>query len=54
MVVVVLKERWYSMILKRPSTAKATTESCTDVEVRRRGEQTGLGTLVVHADNDEC
>ncbi len=26
----------------------------TDAEVRKRGEQTGLDTLVVHAVNDEC
>ena len=26
----------------------------TDVEARKRGEQTGLDTLVVHAVNDEC
>jgi hypothetical protein len=28
--------------------------SGTDAEVRKRGEQTGLDTLVVHAVNDEC
>ena len=27
---------------------------CTDAEARKRGEQTGLDTLVVHAVNDEC
>ena len=26
----------------------------TDAETRKRGEQTGLDTLVVHAVNDEC
>jgi hypothetical protein len=26
----------------------------TDAEVRRHGDQSGLDTLVVHADNDEC
>ncbi len=26
----------------------------TDAEARKRGEQTGLETLVVHAVNDEC
>ena len=26
----------------------------TDAEARKRGEQTGLDTLVVHALNDEC
>ncbi len=34
--------------------AKAVTWSGTDAEVRKRGEQTGLDTLVVHAVNDEC
>ncbi len=32
--------------------AKATTWPDTDAEVRKRGEQTGLDTLVVHAVND--
>jgi hypothetical protein len=31
---------------------KATTWPNTDAEVRKRGEQTGLDTLVVHAVND--
>ena len=34
--------------------AKAVTWTGTDAEVRKRGEQTGLDTLVVHAVNDEC
>ena len=34
--------------------AKAAYWSDTDAEVRKRGEQTGLDTLVVHAVNDEC
>ncbi|KAF1856006.1 hypothetical protein Lal_00001516 [Lupinus albus] len=34
--------------------AKAADWSTTDAEVRKRGEQTGLDTLVVHAVNDEC
>ena len=34
--------------------AKAATWADTDAEVRKRGEQTGLDTLVVHAVNDEC
>ena len=34
--------------------AKAAYWSITDAEVRKRGEQTGLDTLVVHAVNDEC
>lgn len=33
--------------------AKAATWILTDTEARRRGEQTGLDTLVVHAVNDE-
>ena len=33
--------------------AKATTWTVTDTEARKRGEQTGLDTLVVHAVNDE-
>ena len=32
--------------------AKAETWADTDAEVRKRGEQTGLDTLVVHAVND--
>ena len=32
--------------------AKATYWSFTDAEARKRGEQTGLDTLVVHAVND--
>ena len=32
--------------------AKAATWANTDAEVRKRGEQTGLDTLVVHAVND--
>jgi hypothetical protein len=34
--------------------AKAALWSVTDAEVRKRGDQTGLDTLVVHAVNDEC
>jgi hypothetical protein len=33
--------------------AKAATWTFTDAETRKRGEQTGLDTLVVHAVNDE-
>ena len=33
--------------------AKATFWPITDAEGRKRGEQTGLDTLVVHAVNDE-
>ena len=32
--------------------AKAASWSVTDTEARKRGEQTGLDTLVVHAVND--
>ncbi len=34
--------------------AKAALWTVTDAEARKRGEQTGLDTLVVHAVNDEC
>ena len=34
--------------------AKATIWAISDAETRKRGEQTGLDTLVVHAVNDEC
>ena len=34
--------------------AKAVIWVITDAEMRKRGEQTGLDTLVVHAVNDEC
>ncbi len=34
--------------------AKAAYWTKTDAEVRKRGEQTGLDTLVVHAVNDVC
>ncbi len=33
--------------------AKAASWTKTDAEARKRGEQTGLDTLVVHALNDE-
>ena len=33
--------------------AKAARWTCIDAEVRKRGEQTGLDTLVVHAVNDD-
>ena len=33
--------------------AKAASWTKTDTEARKRGEQTGLDTLVVHAVNDE-
>ncbi len=34
--------------------AKAIYWTVTDAEARKRGEQTGLDTLVVHAVNDGC
>ena len=34
--------------------AKATVWPVTDAHSRKRGEQIGLDTLVVHAVNDEC
>jgi hypothetical protein len=34
--------------------AKAAIWTVTDAETRKRGEQTGLDTLVVHAVNGEC
>ena len=34
--------------------AKAVIWATTDADARKRGEQTGLDTLVVHAVNDEC
>jgi hypothetical protein len=34
--------------------AKAATWMGTDTEARKRGDQTGLDTLVVHAVNDGC
>ena len=34
--------------------AKAAAWTETDAEARKRGEQIGLDTLVVHAVNDEC
>ena len=34
--------------------AKAAHWLVSDAEARKRGEQTGLDTLVVHAVNDEC
>jgi hypothetical protein len=34
--------------------AKAANWTGTDAQIRKRGEQTGLDTLVVHAVNDVC
>ncbi len=38
----------------RNTVAKAAPWFDTDAEVRKRGEQTGLDALVVHAVNDVC
>ena len=38
----------------RTPVAKAALWTGTDAEARKRGEQTGLDTLVVHAVNYEC
>ncbi len=40
--------------IRKNTSAKAAYWTVTDVEARKRGEQTGLDTLVVHAVNDEC
>ncbi len=39
--------------IRKNTGAKATFWTTTDAEARKRGEQTGLDTLVVHAVNDE-
>ncbi len=39
--------------IRRNSVAKAASWTNTDDQVRKRGEQTGLDTLVVHALNDD-
>ena len=39
--------------IRRNISAKAAYWTETDTEARKRGEQTGLDTLVVHAVNDE-
>ncbi len=39
------------MISRRTPVAKAALWNVTDAEARKRGEQTGLDTLVVHAVN---
>ena len=40
--------------IRRNTVAKAACWTTTDAEARKRGEQTGLDTLVVHAVNDDC
>ena len=39
--------------IRKNTVAKATDWTSIDAEVRKRGEQTGLDTLVVHAVNDD-
>lgn len=43
----------YLDIWKNTDKAKAVNYSYSDAEARKRGEQKGLDTLVVHAVNDE-
>ena len=38
----------------RNTSGEGDFRSVTDADVRKRGDQTGLDTLVVHAVNDEC
>ncbi len=40
--------------IERNTGAKAAIWTMTDAETRKRGEQTGLDTLVFHAVNDGC
>ncbi len=40
--------------IRKNTVAKAAHWSGSDAEARKRGEQTGLDTLVVHAVNDGC
>ena len=47
-----LVERWNAQISGGTPVAKAAHWSGSDAEARKRGEQTGLDTLVVHALND--
>ena len=42
------------MIYRGMPVAKAVVWDITDIEERKHGDQTGLGTLVVHAVKDEC
>ena len=48
-----LVERWNAQISGGTPVAKAAFWTVTDAETRKRGEQTGLDTRVVHAVNDE-
>ncbi len=38
--------------IRKNTCGKAASWACSDAHVRKRGEQTGLDTLVVHAIND--
>ncbi len=40
--------------IRKNTSGESDTLGHTDAEARKRGEQTGLDTLVVHAVNDEC
>ena len=48
-----LVERWNAQISGGTPVAKAVLWALPDAEKRKRGEQTGLDTLVVHALNDD-
>ncbi len=43
-----------SVEITRNTKSEGNLLNITDAEARKRGEQTGLDTLVVHALNDEC
>jgi hypothetical protein len=40
--------------IRRNAESESIFLTLTDAEVRKRGDQTGLGILVVHAVNDDC
>ena len=40
--------------IRRNTKSESIFLTLTDAEVRKRGDQTGLGILVVHAVNDDC
>ena len=48
-----LVERWNAQISGGTPVAKAVLWAFPDAEERKRGERTGLDTLVVHAVNDD-
>ena len=52
--IVLMEERWNSLILAGLVKAKAIFYVKTDAEGRRHRARTGLGTPVVFAENDEC